>query len=86
MPSEASFLTSRLGDAIGHLGPIDVDVMLTGDGPVVLDINARTGGGFPFTASFCPQYVDAILQIALGGSHGPPGNRGRPYGHPARTR
>lgn len=56
----------RLGDALGHLGSVDVDVILEAEGPVVLDINPRLGGGFPFTALFCPAYVDALLEIGRG--------------------
>jgi carbamoyl-phosphate synthase large subunit len=61
----------RLGDALGHLGSVDVDVILEADGPCVLDINPRLGGGFPFTALFCPRYVDALLEIGRGGSPAP---------------
>ena len=56
----------RLGDAVAHLGSIDVDLIDGERGPVVLDINPRIGGGFPFTALFCPAYVDALLAIGRG--------------------
>jgi carbamoyl-phosphate synthase large subunit len=61
----------RLGEALGHLGSIDVDVILEADGPTVLDVNPRLGGGFPFTAMFCPAYVDALLEIGRGASPRP---------------
>jgi carbamoyl-phosphate synthase large subunit len=59
-------LGGRLGAAIGHLGSIDVDVMVVDGRTYVLDINARLGGGFPFTAQFCPRYVDALLAVGRG--------------------
>jgi carbamoyl-phosphate synthase large subunit len=61
----------RLGGETGHTGSIDVDVMVVDDRPYVLDINPRVGGGFPFTARCCPQYVDALLAIGLGESPAP---------------
>jgi carbamoyl-phosphate synthase large subunit len=61
----------RLGEALGHLGSVDVDVIVEAEGPSVLDVNPRLGGGFPFTALFCPRYVDALLEIGRGGSPRP---------------
>jgi carbamoyl-phosphate synthase large subunit len=59
-------LGEQLADELGVFGSIDVDVML-GDGePQVLDVNPRLGGGFPFTATYCPAYVDALLEVATG--------------------
>ena len=58
----------RVGQATGHVGSIDVDVMIserTGESWVI-DINPRVGGGFPFTSHFCPEYVDALLAICGG--------------------
>ena len=59
-------LGKRLGEAVAHVGSIDVDVIDTDRGPVVLDINPRIGGGFPFTSLFCPGYVDSLLAIGRG--------------------
>lgn len=64
-------LGARLGAAVGHVGSIDVDLMVAGGIPYVLDVNPRLGGGFPFTALVCPRYVDAFLEIA-GGASPPP--------------
>jgi hypothetical protein len=50
---------------------------MLGDGePQVLDVNPRLGGGFPFTATYCPAYVDALLEVATGR---PVGRRPLPY-------
>lgn len=64
-------LGSRLGDAVAHVGGIDVDVMRDGDRFVVLDVNPRIGGGFPHTSFFCPGYVDALLSVGAGVSPEP---------------
>lgn len=58
-------LGRRLGDALELEGSADVDVILTDEGPFVIDVNARVGGGFPFTAQVHPGYVDALMMIAL---------------------
>jgi carbamoyl-phosphate synthase large subunit len=62
----------EVGEAVGHVGAIDVDVMVGADDTLqVIDINPRVGGGFPFTSFFCPAYVDALLAIAGGESPEP---------------
>ncbi|MBQ8839827.1 MAG: ATP-grasp domain-containing protein [Clostridia bacterium] len=39
----------RLGELIGHIGNMDVDVFLVDGAPYVLEMNARFGGGYPFS-------------------------------------
>lgn len=56
----------RLGEAIGHTGSIDVDIMRCGGRDYILDINPRLGGGFPFTCQCAPKYMDAFLRIMRG--------------------
>lgn len=58
-------LGRELGDALELEGSVDVDVIVTDQGPFVIDVNSRVGGGFPFTAQICPAYVDTLLKIAL---------------------
>lgn len=48
------------------VGSIDVDVLRSPDGLVILDINPRLGGGFPFTALLQPSYVDLLLAVGRG--------------------
>ncbi len=42
-------LGARIGTALGHVGNLDCDVFLTPDGPRVLEMNPRFGGGYPFS-------------------------------------
>lgn len=43
-------LGSNLGTDLGHVGNLDVDVILTKENiPYVIDMNARFGGGYPFS-------------------------------------
>ncbi|MFC0013749.1 MULTISPECIES: ATP-grasp domain-containing protein [Allobacillus] len=46
-------ILKELGEQISlllkHIGNLDVDVFLDGDTPYILEINARFGGGYPFS-------------------------------------
>ncbi|MGE0622654.1 MAG: ATP-grasp domain-containing protein [Pseudomonadales bacterium] len=55
-----------LGEALGHLGPLDVDLMLTPDGPVVLDLNARLGGGYPLSHAAGVDFPGWMVAMARG--------------------
>ena len=68
---ELSRLGARLADELGVLGSIDVDVIVSRGRAFVIDINPRLGGGFPFTATWCPRYVDLLLDVCRGRSVGP---------------
>jgi len=38
-----------IGEKLHHIGNVDCDVFLTDSGPVVLEMNPRFGGGYPFS-------------------------------------
>lgn len=40
---------ARISAHLRHVGNLDCDVFLTPDGPVVLEMNPRFGGGYPFS-------------------------------------
>jgi carbamoyl-phosphate synthase large subunit len=42
-------LGKALGQQLGHIGSLDCDVMATDHGVLVLDLNPRIGGGYPFS-------------------------------------
>ena len=46
---ELSSLGDRIAASLAHRGNLDVDAFLTASGPVVLEMNARFGGGYPFS-------------------------------------
>jgi carbamoyl-phosphate synthase large subunit len=39
----------KLGSALGHIGPLDVDLFLKEGCPYILELNPRFGGGYPIT-------------------------------------
>ena len=52
--------------ALGHVGSIDVDVMVDGDVPYVIDVNPRFGGGYPFSHLAGARVPDAYVAWAAG--------------------
>lgn len=40
---------TAVGKALGHIGNLDMDVFVTEEGIYVLEMNARFGGGYPFS-------------------------------------
>jgi len=46
---ELQHVGQRLGQNIGHIGNLDVDIFLNEKGVYILEMNARFGGGYPFS-------------------------------------
>lgn len=42
-------LGKEISDKLGHVGNLDVDIFLVDDIPYILEMNARFGGGYPFS-------------------------------------
>lgn len=59
-------LGERIADAFPHPGNMDVDVIVGDKGPVVLEMNARFGGGYPFTHAAGVDLPAAIVAWASG--------------------
>ena len=57
----------RIGEALGHIGNLDVDIMQHADGAYcVLELNPRFGGGFPFSYEGGVNLPKAIIQWLKG--------------------
>ncbi len=56
----------RLGSLTGHIGNMDCDVFLVDGKPYVLEMNARFGGGYPFSHVAGCDLPKAIVQWCQG--------------------
>lgn len=60
-------LGRAIGTATGHVGNLDCDVFLDeGRGPVVLELNPRFGGGYPFSHTAGADVPSALIAWARG--------------------
>ena len=64
--SELESMGRRLGETLGHIGNLDVDVFKSNaDGRyLVLEMNPRFGGGYPFSHELGARYPQALLAWA----------------------
>lgn len=57
----------KIGESLGHIGNLDVDIMQRADGVYcVLELNPRFGGGFPFSYEAGVNMPKAIIQWIKG--------------------
>lgn len=63
---ELSALGAKIGRELGHIGNLDCDVFFDGKNAVVLEMNPRFGGGYPFTHLAGGNVPKAYLQWAGG--------------------
>ncbi len=75
---ELEALGQRLGQALGHVGNLDCDVIVGPDGPRVIELNPRFGGSYPFAHQAGANLPAALLAWALGNAARPEWLRVRP--------
>lgn len=56
-------LGRRTGEALGHVGNLDMDVFVTDTGPRILELNPRFGGGYPGSHVAGADYPGKILAL-----------------------
>lgn len=59
-------LGRTVGQALGHLGNLDCDVFIGEEGPSVLEMNPRFGGGYPFSHVAGANLPAALVAWAAG--------------------
>lgn len=59
-------LARRVGESLGHIGLMDCDAFSTPDGPAILELNPRFGGGYPFSHVAGANVPAALLAWARG--------------------
>lgn len=64
---EVREMGKKIGEALGHIGNLDVDIMQRADGAYcVLELNPRFGGGYPFSYEAGVNMPKAIIQWVKG--------------------
>jgi len=58
---ELAALGQKIGQALGHIGCLDVDIIQCNDQWVIIDCNARFGGGYPFSHFSGANVVQALI-------------------------
>jgi carbamoyl-phosphate synthase large subunit len=63
---ELSEIGRQIGAALGHFGMLDCDVMCGNGRKVILEMNARFGGGYPFSQAAGANVPAALLAWSMG--------------------
>ena len=61
-------LARRLGEGLKHVGNLDCDVIVDDDGPAVIEMNPRFGGGYPFSHEAGADLPAALIAWVAGRS------------------
>jgi carbamoyl-phosphate synthase large subunit len=56
----------RLGEELGHVGPLDVDLFVQGSETFILELNPRFGGGYPLSHLAGADFPRLILKMIKG--------------------
>lgn len=59
-------LGEKLSKILRHIGNLDVDIIRTDNGDYIIDMNARFGGGYPFSHSAGIQLPKALMEWCQG--------------------
>ncbi len=63
---ELTALGERLANDLDFVGAFDVDIIERDGTPMVLEVNPRLGGCFPYSCRFAPEFPGALLEVARG--------------------
>lgn len=61
-------LARRIGNTLGHFGPMDVDVLISEHGMSIIDFNPRFGGGYPLAHTVGANFPQLMVDITMGNS------------------
>ena len=64
--SELEQLGERIAKTLGHIANLDMDILYQGNIPYIIDLNARFGGGYPYSHMAGVNLPKAILKWAEG--------------------
>lgn len=58
----------RLGEKLGHAGPLDVDLFVRGNESFILELNPRFGGGYPLSHLAGANFPQLLIKMIKGES------------------
>jgi len=64
--SELKAVGKKIAKSLSHIGNLDMDILLSEGKAYIIDMNARFGGGYPFTHNAGVNELEAIIRLCSG--------------------
>lgn len=64
--SELEDVGKKIAKSLSHIGNLDMDILLSDGKAYIIDMNARFGGGYPFTHNAGVNELEAIIRLCRG--------------------
>lgn len=64
--SELKAVGKKIAKRLYHIGNLDMDILLSDGKAYIIDMNARFGGGYPFTHNAGVNELEAIIRLCSG--------------------
>ena len=64
--SELEDVGKKIAKSLSHIGNLDMDILLSEGKAYIIDMNARFGGGYPFTHNAGVNELEAIIRLCRG--------------------
>ena len=61
--SELENIGKKIAESLKHIGNLDMDILFDGEKAYIIDMNARFGGGYPFTHSAGVNEMEALIRL-----------------------
>ena len=60
---ELEDIGKKIAESLKHIGNLDMDILFDGQKVYIIDMNARFGGGYPFTHSAGVNELEALIRL-----------------------
>ena len=60
---ELENIGKKIAESLKHIGNLDMDILFDGQNAYIIDMNARFGGGYPFTHSAGVNELEALIRL-----------------------
>ena len=64
--SDLKAVGKKIAKSLSHIGNLDMDILLSDGKAYIIDMNARFGGGYPFTHNAGVNELEAIIRLCGG--------------------